>query len=543
MKEGSAIRLLVAQMARIKWRIMIFVGLGFILWGFSILLPRIVSGFMDQITKFQSKEGALHFGWLFIGVTVGSIIGSYLVGLYGTMVKTSVGFNLSIAVIEHVKLLPLDRLKKFNAAYLTQRIDADTNTLTGFALGNAIDLIIELMTFFFVLVIVFKMSVKVGLCLFCSIPLYAILFFLFRKQVYQRNLAFKERDSEFFNKLNDQIDNIKIIKINAWFDLFRDELKAVLSSLYAATMDYARTLLLLSNLRSTLTSTTTLLIFAIGGFEVLNHKLSIGDFIALNLYYPMVLSSVGFFLNVGKDYQAAKVAYYRLKELLDINAEENGIHVPKRVDSIEMRNVTFAYEKGGPAIIDRINYCFKKGHVYCIAGSNGAGKSTFINLLIGLYRDYEGSIMYNSIDISAINLYKVREKLIGIAEQEPALLRTTIKRNLTYGIANIKDITLLDIITKVGLQPLIRKLPQGLETDIYEKAKNISGGEKQKLSLARVLLKDPDIVILDEPTSALDRRSVDTLLSLIKKIKKNKIIILVSHDQSVINAADEVICF
>ncbi len=164
-----------------------------------------------------------------------------------------------------------------------------------------------------------------------------------------------------------------------------------------------------------------------------------------------------------------------------------------------------------------------------------------INLILGLYiNDYEGQLSYNDVNIKEVDMFNARLKNIGVTEQEPILIPDTLINNITleknYDVNKINEF--IDII---GLNNYILSLENGLNTVINEKSNNISGGEKQKISMLRQFIKDPDVMIFDEPTSALDIKSIDKFSNYLKKIKHNKIIIIISHDISVQNICDVII--
>jgi len=269
----------------------------------------------------------------------------------------------------------------------------------------------------------------------------------------------------------------------------------------------------------------------------------VGNFIEINLRFNMVLNSISFILNFGKSYQESMVSYKRIIDILDEKIEHNGTELLHGLNDLQFKNVTFSYDKSR-MILNNFNCNMSKGKVYCIKGKNGSGKSTFICLMLGLFQDYNGQILINSKDIKDIDLYKLREKFIGVIEQESNLLNDTIRVNLTYGFDNnVSEERINKWIEKLSITEFINKLPDGINSNIFERAGNISGGEKQKISLVRTFLKDPDVFIFDEPTSALDVNSKELFLKLLDELKKNRIIILITHDYDIIESADEVILF
>lgn len=184
--------------------------------------------------------------------------------------------------------------------------------------------------------------------------------------------------------------------------------------------------------------------------------------------------------------------------------------------------------------------CFVAGKIYSIRGENGAGKSTLINLLLGLYINcYRGEIIYNGIDINKIDLVDLRNKLVGVTEQIPLLLNDTLYNNLLMGSKNFELMNFL--IDYFQLNDFISRLENGINNVINESTTNISGGEKQKIAIIRQLISNPDVMIFDEPTASLDFDSKNKFLKYITKIKANKIIIIITHDDIINDFSDETI--
>lgn len=180
--------------------------------------------------------------------------------------------------------------------------------------------------------------------------------------------------------------------------------------------------------------------------------------------------------------------------------------------------------------------------LYGISGANGVGKSTLLEILLGMYPDdTTGSVLYNGIDQLEIDRYALRVKNIGVAEQEPPILEDTIEANLMLLSPGQDTDKVNKYIDALGLREMVSMAPNGLETILDECRQNISGGEKQKIAIIRLLLQNPSVMLLDEPTSALDRASRSALIEILQQKKRDHIVIVVSHDSDLLEACDAVI--
>lgn len=243
-------------------------------------------------------------------------------------------------------------------------------------------------------------------------------------------------------------------------------------------------------------------------------------------------------MNFGKHYQEALASYNRIEEILNIPCEKSGDILLDKIRTIELRNVSFKY--GDKEVIKNFSYTFEKGNIYFLIGCNGIGKSTLLNLISGQHiNEYTGSILFNDVNVCNLDICSLRKKAIGFSEQETILLADTVKNNLE--LFNKNDKNLNEYIEQLDLLAYIRQLDNGIRSIINTQQNNISGGEKQKISIIRQLLQNPDVMLFDEPTSALEINSKANLMKILREIKKNKIVIIVTHDRMLYNNSEETI--
>lgn len=468
-----------------------------------------------------------------------NIISSFVVSYSYVKVQTKSAIELNFKALEHISKMPILYFKNLDSAYLNQRINSDSNTLISFVLSNFLDILINALTLIIVFYISFKINRKLTMILIPLIPLYLAIYFVFKKPLFKSGYELKEKQNKFFSKMNEQLYNINLIKLNSTFEESQKQLRTSFSTMFESLLKYTRISYIFSSSDSMTMIISQIIIFFFGGMEIINENLTIGQFTIIISYFSMIMGCISYYLNLGKSYQDALVSYNRLEEILNETKEINGDKRINSIDTIVLKEVCFSYDDTNN-IIDNFNYTFKKGNIYGIIGQNGTGKSTFINLILGLFNNYyKGKIYYNSIELKKLDMYYIRKRIIGISEQEPALINDTIGKNVTYGIDiyNYDDIE--EVLKSLNLD--INKFQDGLNTNIYEAANNISGGEKLKISLARTFLKNPDMIILDEPTSALDVNSIEKLEFILKEIKKDKIIIIVTHNRDILDILDEII--
>jgi ATP-binding cassette subfamily B protein len=270
----------------------------------------------------------------------------------------------------------------------------------------------------------------------------------------------------------------------------------------------------------------------LGGALILNQTITIGEFILITFYTNICLTYSEYFLKLGQEYQHAKISFDRIEEILSIQDEKNGEINFDKINKIKINGLKFGY-LNSKILFSDFSYEFEEGQIYCLKGKNGEGKSTFIDLLLGLDYDFEGSIEYNSSNIKELNMISLRKHQISVIVQEPTLQRLSVKDNIIRGIEEYSKASLHELVNMFGLTKIID----------LEESLSLSGGEKQKVALVRCLLKKSSLIILDEPISALDTHNISILKRELVKRKSNTIIILISHNQEIFDITDKFIDF
>ena len=507
----------------------------------TVVFPYISGSFIDRLvqatdTSFLGRD-ILIFALFSI---VGLILGYVSSRLYMKL-QTQIAFRLNADAIKHVQNVPLSFILCPDTAYLNQRINSDSNALIIFCIGVMQQIVINAVMVIAPIALIFSFNIYLGIVLIILNALYFLSYNIFKKPLFKVSYEYKEEQSRYFGKLTEQLFNVKFIQLHGVGNGFLKRLTHVFENLLNKALIYQKTNYLFSSVDKIIMTVANILVFLFGGISVINGSLSVGYFAIISSYFSMMMSATGYFFTLGQSVQENMVSYNRLRDIFEINEKSNGKEVPKGIDCIEARNLTFSY--GDNCVLHDYSVTLKKGNIYALIGENGSGKSTLINVLVGLYIDeFTGEVFYNDKRISLLDMCEVRRKYIGISEQEPMLLPDTLRYNLTLDEqAELDENNFHELCSCLGLEEFIESLPHGLDTIINERASNLSGGEKQKIAILRALMKKPDVLILDEPTSALDRASRKHLREHLQLLKKEKIIIISTHDKDFIEFCDECI--
>ena len=278
-----------------------------------------------------------------------------------------------------------------------------------------------------------------------------------------------------------------------------------------------------------------------GASHILGYNLSVGDYTAFVVSISLFISPVQTLIAFIEQLENGITGFKRFLEIMDEEEEEdNGtINLEKTDGNIEFKHVTFSYD-GNKDVLKDINLNIKSGTKLALVGPSGGGKTTLCHLLPRFYNIQEGSILLDGIDIKELTLDSLRKK-IGIVQQDVFLFNGSIKENILYGKLDATFDEVIDAAKKANIHEYIMTLPDQYDTQIGERGVKLSGGQKQRLSIARVFLKNPEIVILDEATSALDNTTEILIQSALDSLCVGRTTIVVAHRLSTIKNANEIV--
>lgn len=506
---------------------------------FLVATPYFIGNFIDKLIVYQDKY-VYYYTKIFFIIMILEVVIFFSKNILLSKIQMSISFDINYYTLEHLKRLPLSYFNDTDAEFLNQKINMDSNILASFIVEDSVDIIVRVIVFICILIYAFKTNYIIGIVFLISIFLYAIIYIIFKNPIYKIGYLFREENNKLISKMYMQLNKIKLIKSNSLYEIFSNLLILAFNKFFKAFIRYTILIFTYNSIDLILKRLFMIFLIIYCGIKISGGYMTIGTFTIINTYICFILEYMSCFLLFGKSYQLALVAYNRLNNICSKEKEHNGIKQINKISTIEMNDISFSHTVD-KEVLHNFSYKFYIGKIYCIKGNNGSGKSTLVNLIIGLYQDYLGEIKYNGINIKDLDLYEIRSKLIGISEQEVVLVNDSIIKNLLLGLVNVNMKTVSMYCKYMNIMSFISNSPDGFETIVNEKADNVSGGERQKIAIIRTLLKNANVIIMDEPTSALDRHSIKKFINLLEKEKHNKIIIIITHDNEIIDNSDEVI--
>ena len=510
----------------------------------SLGVPYLCGCIINFIVGSDGDISFVAFACIGMGVVgVLQVGASVVAGLDYTQVQAKAAYALTADIIAHLQKLPQNTICQFDATATAQQLNGDANNLMSFcigasarALGNA------LVTGLAVVTIAFT-NPHLAMASIALAVLDVLLYFKFHGLIYQRHFDTAERLTSYFTCLQEQIRKAPFIRRHVLFNGFRRRLDASYDKAFCTIYDEQKITSVFNGLGESVHLLAECLLFLLGAHEVMLGALLPGSLVTVWGFFSSISDAAKDCLEWGAEYQQSKVCFTRLARLLSLKEERCGKLSLSAVESIELRDVKTNFNEGPGATQDGgITCTFVKGKIYGVTGRNGSGKTHLIEAIVGLRQEEcSGSICYDGANQAVLNLYDFRRKNVGIVEQEPTIVSGTLEENLTLLACGASSEKLFQYLEEFGLDVLFKK-KKDIANISGDERQSISGGEKQKIAIIRMLLKDPEIMLLDEPTSALDVRSTEVLCQELKKARERGcMVVLVSHDSRLLDICDEVI--
>lgn len=521
-----------------KKQIVSFVFVSSIFFSLQLVQPFLLGDFVDQLMTDLRPETIWRCCGIFLAVAVLSVLLTYYVKVTTIKLQCRVpNYMKSQFFIHYQRTSPRFHLQK-NAAAIVDKVNNDIELMMMYFLNLGIKFVGNLLMFVLATLYIFLVDVWCGVAVLAFLPLLELLNRLFRNRIYRASQAVAENRSQYFAALSEQFHSVRSIRLNQLTDVLARRFGKAAKKMEHACVAQEKVTFPYSIINENMDTLLKLFLFAYGGYAVLDGRMTVGQFTILYSYMALVTSSFSYFLTLGQQTQERMAYYTRLKELADVPEECNGTQVSDQLEEIAAQNLHFGYDDR--EILTGLNRSFKKDKIYCLVGHNGAGKSTLANLLLGLYIDDTGeTVLYNGTPIRDIDMRAMRAEKFGVSEQEPTMLTGSVAFNITYREELPQDTEKLGrLFDTVNFRCGEASTPEEL---LALDASALSGGQKQKVSIIKALYKDPQLLLLDEPTSALDAASRKCLARHLKENAPGRITILISHDQELIDIADEVV--
>jgi ATP-binding cassette subfamily C protein len=462
---------------------------------------------------------------------------------YLNKVIADIRLNIRKKILLYLKFVSMSEYDMMGSGVTSSKMNTDIAVVMNFLSGSVGSILIQVLKLIGMSAVLLYLNWKLALVILILNPLVVKMFIKVFKAL---SKIMKERNkaiASFNNSLVESLELFNQIRVQNREDHFLEKVNHDATDIrdksYKYNVQWEKSL---TGARLLMTYSNTLF-KSLALYFVLIGEMSIGEMMAIFVYAGMVTAPMNILLRFVQKYHDAKEAMERLNTLLSMKKEKQ---YKMKVDpfknqetvSIELKNIYFSYDKN-KTVLENFNLKIKAGEKIAITGETGSGKSTLANILIGLYPVTQGEIFYNGVEIKEIGYTKVREH-IGFVLQSPLMFNSTLRYNLSLGEA-YSDEEMYEALKVAQLYDFVEELPAKLDTIVGKNGTKLSGGQRQRLSIARVLLDKPNVIIFDESTSSLDTDTEDKLLNALDEYIKNKTVITIAHRQTTIDKADRVV--
>jgi ATP-binding cassette, subfamily B, bacterial len=447
-------------------------------------------------------------------------------------------------LFEHYQKLSFGFYDEQKTGKLMSRINNDLLSLSELYHHGPEDYIIYLVKFIGAFVILLNINVKLTLAVFIFLPIMAVFSIYFNKRM---NIAIKrnlDRIGDINAQAEDTLSGIRVVKSFANEEIEKKKFAYENNRFLDSRKGIYRNEAFLYNGMGTFTQLITVTVIVFGGAGIVKASLDLADLITFLLYIGNLIEPIQKLTHVTRQFQEGITSFERFMETLEIEPDiqdcADAIELNNVQGNVEFQNVGFRYNENHDHVLKNLSLNVKAGDYIALVGSSGVGKTTLCSLIPRFYEVSEGKVLLDGVNIKDINMSSLR-KHVGVVQQDVYLFAGTVIDNIRYGKPDASKEEILEAAKNANAHEFIMGLPDGYDTDIGQRGVKLSGGQKQRLSIARVFLKNPPVLIFDEATSALDNESEKVVQDSLEYLAKNRTTFVIAHRLSTIRNAKRIV--
>jgi subfamily B ATP-binding cassette protein MsbA len=479
---------------------------------------------------------------LLIGISLAEKLTGLLEEFYFARFEQGVTLDIQHDLLDRTLRFPKSFFDENQTGYLMSRLSSDVQGLRWFFSSTIVYIIRDIVRFVGGAGFLFYLEWRLAVVVLVILPGLVLSMRYFSGRIHVLSHQSMEQQANVSSRFQESLSSVSLIKA------FSSETRTVgrLMSEFKAALHISleqTTVSSVANLAiSSMPGIARAIVLALGAYWIIKGQWSLGSLLAFLAYLGYVFGPAQFLATANLELQKALAALERVSALFDIVPEENvntGKTVERLTGEIEFKNVSFSYDDREPVLKD-VSFRIRPGERVAIVGPSGVGKTTLLSLILRFYRPTAGEIYFDCLPASDFEVSSLRRR-IGYVSQSTLLLSGTIMENLRYGNPEASEKEVVRAAKAAGIHEFVASLSAGYDTEIGEKGINLSEGQKQRLSIARALVKDPDILVLDEPTSALDSLSEKSIFQSLPGLVRDKTLFVVAYRLSTIRDSDRIL--
>ena len=510
----------------------------------GMIYPIITRNMLNDFIPNKKYNLVITFGIVLFIAYVLRMLMKYFVDYYGHMVGVNMQADMRRLLYDKIEKLPFSFFDNNETGRIMTRITNDTQEIAELAHHAPEMFFMSFISLLFAFIYLANINLPLTLIIFSCSPLLLIINGVVRRIHIRSSRKARAAVAQINGEANSSISGIRVTKAfnNANRELEKFEegnkkyVEAKMGQYFSMALQHATTMFV--------TDIYNVVCLISGGIFLYNGQISFGDYSTFIVSITLFTSPIMQLTQWLEQFQDGITGFERFCEIMDepIEEDKDGAKDYKKLNGdIEFKNVSFSYTQNEQEeVLDDVSFILPKGKTIALVGPSGGGKTTICHLLPKFYHVDKGEITINNKNIEDITMRSLREN-IGIVQQDVFLFSGTFYENIAYGKLDAKESEIIKAAKKANIYDYIMSLPEGFNTQIGERGVRLSGGQKQRLSIARVFLKNPSILILDEATSALDNSTEALIQESLNTLKKGRTTIIVAHRLSTIANADNIL--
>ena len=509
----------------------------------ELAFPVMVHRVIDEVLPQQNVGIILVVGFSLVLLYATSTVLNYIVVAFGHLLGINIETDMRRNLFAHIQKQSFSFFDNMKIGELLSRLSSDLFDISELAHHGPEELFIAIMTLIGSFVLMYQVQPTLALWTIVFVPFLAVALAVFNRKMSAINRQIYKGLAHYSAGLENVLSGMRVVKAFANEEHEQQLFEGLIQEYRTNKIQFYKTMGSSSSFNYLLMRSINLFTLMLGSYFTVTGQLTAGELVGYILLANVFVWPIDKMNSMIELYPKGVAGFRRYQELMaiepDIQDRPDAIEAPHFEGDISYRNVSFGYEEN-KAVLEHVSMDVKKGETVAFVGPSGVGKTTLVNLLPRFYELQEGEILIDGQDIRNFTMQSLRRQ-IGVVQQDVFLFNGTIRENVLYGRLDATDEEVEEAIERSKLREVVDDLEFGLDTQIGERGVKLSGGQKQRLSIARIFLKNPSILILDEATSALDTQTEKFIQQSFDELAKGRTTFIIAHRLATIQHADRII--
>lgn len=508
------------------------------------LVVRYVTSTIVDMEAGRAQEMIIKLGLFMLALVLVQWYSNYYISNYGHVMGAKIEYDMRAQIFDHYQKMSFSFYDEQKVGQLMSRVTSDLFDITELLHHGPENVAISLIKIIGAFIILFSINPYLVVAAFALVPFMLIFAYVCNKRM---KLAFKknrEKIAEINSQIEDNLSGIRAVKSFANEDMENHKFQMGNDGFLAAKKNSYYYMGLYHSGLTAFTAMINVLVIVCGGLMVTRGIVNVTDFVTFLLYINVFTDPVKTLIDFTEQFQNGYSGYERFIQMLDIMPDiedaPDAVNLENVQGNISFEDVSFQYSKENGTVLEHIDLYVPAGEYVALVGPSGIGKSTLCSLIPRFYEVSAGRVLVDGQDVRRLHLKSLRDN-IGIVQQDVYLFAGTVYDNIAYGRPGADADAVIEAAKNANAHEFIMELPQGYDTDIGQRGIKLSGGQKQRLSIARVFLKNPPILIFDEATSALDNESEKVVQESLEKLAANRTTFVIAHRLTTIRNAQNIL--